>query len=172
MKLSRSVLLVTFGLLFYGVALTSAALAQEAAPSHDHDKNHCHCDMIARGNKAMGFDAAKTTHHFTLSDAGGAIEVSANDAADTASRDEIQQHLQHIARKFKEGDFDIPMFVHDQVPPGVPAMKRLKDAISYEYVATEHGARVVISTTNSDALSAIHDFLRFQIQEHQTGDKQ
>jgi hypothetical protein len=58
-----------------------------------------------------------------------------------------------------------------QVPPGVPAMKRLKDAITYEYVSTEKGARVVISTTNPDALSAIHDFLRFQIHEHQTGDK-
>lgn len=127
--------------------------------------------MIARGDKAMGFDAAKTIHHFTLSPTGGAIEVSANDAADTASRDEIQQHLQHIAHKFKEGDFDIPMFVHGQVPPGVPTMKRLKDVITYEYVSTEKGARVVISTTNPDALSAIHDFLHFQIHEHQPGDK-
>ena len=128
--------------------------------------------MVARGNKAMGFDAAKTTHHFTLSPSGGAIEVSANDASDAASRDEIQQHLRHIAQKFKEGDFDIPMFVHDQVPPGAPAMKRLKDAITYEYLVTEHGARVEISSTNPDARAAIHDFLRFQIQEHQTGDKQ
>ena len=146
----------------------NAARAQEAAPSHDHDK--AHCDMVARGNKAMGFDAAKTTHHFTLSPAGGAIEVSANDSADAASRDEIQQHLRHIAKKFKEGDFDISVLVHDQVPPGVPVMKRLKDAITYEYVATERGARVEISSTDPDARSAIHDFLRFQIQEHQTGD--
>jgi hypothetical protein len=170
MKISRNVLLVICGVLLGSATLANAAGAQEAAPPHDHDKSHC--DMISRGNKAMGFDAAKTTHHFTLSSAGGAIEVSANSAADTDSRNEIQQHLQHIAQKFKEGDFDIPMFVHDQVPPGVPAMKRLKDAITYEYVATEHGTRVVISTTNPNALSAIHDFLRFQIQEHHTGDKQ
>jgi hypothetical protein len=169
MKTSRKVIVGACGLLICCAALASTARAQEAAAPHDHDK--AHCDMISRGNKAMGFDAAKTTHHFTLSPAGGAIEVSANDAADTDSRDEIRQHLQHIAQKFKEGDFDIPMFVHDRVPPGVPAMKRLKDAITYEYVATEHGARVVISTTNPDALSAIHDFLRFQIQEHGTGDQ-
>ena len=170
MKISRKVLLVVGGLLLHSAALASAARAQEAAPSHDPDKTQC--DMIARGNKAMGFDAAKTTHHFTLSAAGGEIEVSANDATDAASRDEIQQHLQHIARKFKEGDFDIPMFVHGQVPPGVPAMKRLKGAITYEYVATEHGARVVISTRNAEAIEAVHEFLRFQIQEHRTGDKQ
>jgi hypothetical protein len=167
---SKSILFVSGGLLFCSTALANVARAQENTLSHDHDK--AHCDLIARGNKAMGFEAAKTTHHFRLSSEGGVIEVSANDAADTASRDEIQQHLKHIARKFKEGDFDIPMFVHNQVPPGAPAMKRFKDAITYEYAATEHGARVVISTTNPDALQAIHNFLRFQIQEHPTGDKQ
>ena len=167
MNISRNSLLVSCVLLLSLSAQAKAARAQDAA-SHDHDK--AHCDMIARGNKAMGFDAAKTTHHFTLSTAGGAIEVSANDSADAASRDEIQQHLRHIAQKFKEGDFDIPMLVHDQVPPGVPVMKRLKGAITYEYVATERGARVEISSANPDARSAIHDFLRFQIQEHQTGD--
>jgi len=168
MNFSKSMLFASCGLLFCSAAPANVARTQENAPSHDHDKTHC--DMIARGNKAMGFDAAKTTHHFRLSSEGGAIEVSANDPADTASRDEIQQHLKHIARKFKEGDFNIPMFVHDQAPPGVPEMKRLKDAITYEYGSTERGPRVVISTTNPEALQAIHEFLRFQIQEHQTGD--
>ena len=170
MNTSRKAFLVACGLLLFHTSSGKAARAQEAAPAHDHDK--AHCDMVNRGNKAMGFDATKTTHHFTLSPSGGAIEVSANDAADTASRDEIQQHLRHIAQKFKEGDFNIPMFVHDQVPPGVPVMKRLKDAITYDYVATERGARVEISSTIPEARSAVHDFLRFQIQEHQTGDKQ
>jgi hypothetical protein len=170
MNTSRNALLAVYILFLCLLVQASSVRAQDAAPAHDHDK--AHCDMIARGNKAMGFDAAKTTHHFTLSPSGGAIEVSANDAADTASRDEIQQHLRHIAQKFQGGDFDIPMFVHDQVPPGVPAMKRLKDAITYEFVATERGARVEISSTNPDARTPIHDFLRFQIREHQTGDKQ
>jgi hypothetical protein len=159
MNISRNALLAAGALFLCLFVQANPARAQESAPVHDHDKTHC--DMVARGNKAMGFDAAKTTHHFTLSPLGGAIEVSANDAADTASRDEIQQHLRHIAQKFKEGDFDIPMFVHDQVPPGVPTMKRLKDAITYGYVATERGARVEISSANPDARSAIHDFLRF-----------
>jgi len=129
-----------------------------------------HHEMVARGDAEMGFDAAKTAHHFLLSDSGGAIEVSANDPKDTASREAIQHHLAHIARQFQAGDFEIPMLVHDQVPPGAPVMKRLKAAISYKYVPTDRGARVVISTRNREALSAIHDFLRFQIEEHRTGD--
>src|SRR5580698_5275640 len=32
--------------------------------------------------------------------------------------------MQHIAEAFQSGDFDIPMFVHDTVPPGVPEMKK------------------------------------------------
>jgi len=33
------------------------------------------------------------------------------------------------------------------------------------------GGKVRISTRNHDALNAIHDFLTFQIEDHQTGDK-
>ena len=167
MNISRNSLLVSCVLLLSLSAQAKAARAQDAA-SHDHDK--AHCDMIARGNKAMGFDAAKTTHHFTLSTAGGAIEVSANDSADSASRDEIQPHLWHIAKKFKEGDFDIPMFVHDQTPPGVPVMKRLAKEIHFNSHDTEHGGEVTITSTSPEAVRAIHDFLVFQIREHKTGD--
>jgi hypothetical protein len=152
-------------LIFSAVAFPSASRAQEDA-QHEHQ-----CDMISRGNSAMGFDAEKTTHHFLQNPSGGTIEVTANDPADTASREAVQQHLRHIAQRFKQGDFDIPMFVHDQVPPGVPVMKRLKTEISYEYVATDRGGHIDISTKNPEALPAIHDFLRFQIQEHHTGDK-
>jgi hypothetical protein len=33
------------------------------------------------------------------------------------------------------------------------------------------GGRVRISTKNQDALNAIQDFLRFQIEDHDTGDR-
>jgi hypothetical protein len=154
-----------------GALLTSAAVFPGASGAQDDAKYHRHDDMTSRGDSAMGFDAAKTTHHFLENPSGGTIQVTANDPADTASREAIQHHLQHIAQRFKEGEFDIPMFVHDQIPRGVPVMKRLKAEISYEYVATDRGGRVEISTKNPEALSAIHDFLGFQIQEHHTGDK-
>lgn len=118
----------------------------------------------------MGFSHAKTTHHFRLRTDGGLIEVTANDPQDTASRDQIRQHLKHIAKKFSEGDFSAPMFIHAQTPPGVTAMQRLKAEIKYEFEELEHGGRVRISTVNSEAVTAIHEFLRFQIDDHRTGD--
>jgi hypothetical protein len=79
-------------------------------------------------------------------------------------------HLKHIAQSFTAGDFDLPMFIHDRVPPGVPEMQKRKANISYRFEETERGARVVISTGDRRALRAVHDFLRFQIEDHETGD--
>jgi hypothetical protein len=118
----------------------------------------------------MGFAQTKTTHHFRLTKDGGQIEVEANDATDTTSRAQIRTHLKHIAAAFAAGDFDIPMFVHAQTPPGVPAMQRLKAAISYTYEDTPRGGRVRIAAKDADANAAVHEFLTFQIKEHQTGD--
>jgi hypothetical protein len=56
------------------------------------------------------------------------------------------------------------------MPEGVPEMQRLKAVINYKYEETKGGGRVVISFTDSQALSAIQSFLRFQITEHETGD--
>jgi hypothetical protein len=79
-------------------------------------------------------------------------------------------HLGHIATMFAAGDFNIPMLVHDKVPPGTPAMIQLKSEIKYAYQKTSRGGRVRITTRNPDALAAVHEFLRFQITDHQTGD--
>ena len=93
---------------------------------------------------------------------GHIIEITANGADDIAGRDQIRQYLKHIAGKFSEGDFSAPIFIHGQTPPGVEAMKRLKAEIKYQYGESEHGAQVRISTNNTEATKAIHEFLRFQ----------
>lgn len=135
---------------------------------HSHDS---HLDGVnRRGDAAMGFSHAKTTHHFLLKPDGGVIQVEVNDANDTASRDQIRRHLKHIAERFSEGDFAAPMFIHAHAPPGVPAMQRLKAAIKYQFEELERGGLVRISTNEPGAVKAIHEFLRFQIKDHQTGD--
>jgi hypothetical protein len=126
--------------------------------------------MNERGDHVMGFDHTKTTHHFRLLSDGGSIEVAANSLQDTESRDQIRMHLGHIAKMFAAGNFKAPMLIHEQVPPGVPTMQKLKGDIQYQFEETEQGARIRISTKSSEALQAIQDFLRFQIKEHKTGD--
>jgi len=126
--------------------------------------------MNKRGDHVMGFDHMKTTHHFLLQEQGGSIEVTANNADDVESSKQIRMHLKHIAMMFAEGNFKAPMLIHDQTPPGVPVMQKLKGEITYDFEEIDRGAAVRISTKNPTALKAIHDFLRFQIKEHKTGD--
>lgn len=117
--------------------------------AHDH-----HAEMNSRGDHLMGFSHEKTTHHFRLYTDGGSIEVKANNSGDTATRDQIEMHLSHVARMFAEGNFRAPMLVHDQVPPGVPTLQRLKAVISYQFAKTDKGGRVRIVTTNPEALKS------------------
>jgi hypothetical protein len=140
-------------------------LQQRPAGEQQH-----HEGVVQRGDEVMGFSHEKTTHHFRLYEDGGAIEVTANRADDTESRDAIRAHLGHIVTMFAAGNFSAPMLIHAQNPPGTEGMKRLKDAIQYKLETTERGARVRITTKNPDALRSVHEFLRFQIADHQTGD--
>jgi hypothetical protein len=127
-------------------------------------------ELKQHGHMAMGFDQDKATHHFTLTATGGTIAVTANDASDNATRDQIRAHLEEIAAAFGKGDFEKPMMTHGEMPPGVSEMQRYKADIKYTFEPTEKGALVRIVTANERALEAVHEFLRYQIREHKTGD--
>lgn len=151
--------------------LPLAVTARAQQPTDQHHNHQQRVDGVnQRGDHAMGFSHEKTTHHFRLTANGGAIEVTANDPSDTASREMIKTHLSHIAKMFKEGDFSAPMFIHGESPAGVPVMKRLRADISYTFEAIENGGRVRIATANAEAVEAIQAFLRYQIKDHETGD--
>jgi hypothetical protein len=164
--------------LLLAVSSAIAAAQQPAKPDQEKPQDSramcpmhdAHSHMNERGEKGMGFSQNATTHHFLLKPDGGVIQVEANDPKDTATRDAIRAHLTHIAHAFSAGDFDIPMFVHDTVPPGVPDLKRLSKKISYSCQESSAGGRVLIASSDREALAAIHKYLRFQIEEHQTHD--
>ena len=49
-------------------------------------------------------------------------------------------------------------------------MTRLRSKIAYDFQPVDRGGRLRITTTNQQALAAVHRFLKFQIEEHGTGD--
>jgi hypothetical protein len=123
------------------------------------------------GAAVMGFDQQKTAHHFFLYADGGAIQVSVKDLADAKNRDAIRAHLPHIASMFGEGNFEAPILVHGRKDvPGIATLARLKERVAYVYRETPGGGRVDITTTDPEAVEAVHEFLTFQIQDHATGD--
>ena len=144
------------------LATATSVIVYAQQPKHDQ--------MNQRGDHVMGFDHTKTTHHFLLQESGGSIQVTANNSDDVENSGQIRMHLKHIATMFAEGNFNAPILIHDQTPPGVPVMQELKGELTYDFEEIDRGAAVRISTKNPKALKAIHDFLRFQIKEHKTGD--
>ena len=162
---------LVFSVLAIVIVTGSIACAQQSQPADPQKSKHDSMEsMNERGDMVMGFDHMKTTHHFLLRKNGGVIQIEANEKTDIASRDEIRQHMRHIARMFSEGNFSAPMLIHEQNPPGAEVMKQLKAKIKYEFGEKERGAFIRISTDDAEALKAIHEFLRFQIKEHMTGD--
>ena len=146
----------TLSFLFLGSALVFAQDHQTMVNEH--------------GDQVMGFSHDKTTHHFELHYDGGVIDVRANDVKDTESRDQIRGHFRHIAQMFSEGNFNAPMLVHGVAVPGTATMTKLKDQLHCSLKDTPRGARLAVTADNKAALDAVHEFLRFQIQDHQTGD--
>lgn len=163
------------------LALSAVPAARAVAQDHPsmpagmtHDEHMAQmkkeAELKQHGQMAMGFDQDKATHHFTLTAKGGIIAVTANDPADRSTRDHIQAHLEEIAAAFAKGDFEKPLMTHGEVPPGVAEMKRSKGDIKYTFERTDRGGAVQIATGNEPALKAVHEFLRYQIREHATGD--
>ena len=154
------------------LVLPMAVLAAQEpeCPLHAQHMAQAAHELDQRGDKVMGFEHTRTTHHFLVEPDGGVIQVEANDAADAESLAQIRQHLAYVAESFAKGDFSMPAEIHGRVLPGVPELIRLKDAIRYRYEETEKGARVRISAENPEARAAVHEFLKAQIGDHRTGD--
>jgi hypothetical protein len=148
------------------LVLLRAALLAGPQNSHGHKTA-----LDQRGQCVMGFDQAITAHHFILTTNGGRIEVTANDPEDAASIEQIRSHLRHIATMFGQGNFEAPMLVHAAQPPGVGGMKAAGGSIVYRFGTIERGARITIVASSPPGIDAVHEFLRFQIRDHATGDR-
>lgn len=152
------------------LSVASVVSAQHSAmpPGMTHEEHLA--QMKKRGAQAMGFDQDTTQHHFRVTQNGGTIEVTVKDAGDADGRAQIRTHLREIAADFASGHFEKPLATHGELPPGVPAMRRLRAKIAYTFEATAGGGLVRIVTADRSARAAVHEFLRYQITEHTTGD--
>ncbi len=120
--------------------------------------------------ETAGFAQTTTDYHFYLYEDGGAIEVAMKNRKDVGSLARIRAELAQIAQKLAAGDLAMPGFIRGDAVPGTDGLKRLRDRISYAYEETRDGGRVRIRTRHARGLLAVHEFLRFQIRDHKTGD--
>lgn len=125
--------------------------------------------MQNRGKMAMGVDQKTSTHTFNALPNGGRIEL-VRDLNDSVGIAQIRAHLHLIQHAFQAGDFSTPQFVHMQTMPGTVEMAKKRDVINYSYHDLPRGGEVVMTTTDSEALAAIHEFMGAQrIGHHASG---
>ena len=146
------------------VLLPIGALHAQECDSMTSNDSAFHA-MQTRGAHAMGVDQYTSTHHFTDLPDGGRIELERN-VDDSAGVAMIRHHLHMIARAFKDGDFSTPMFVHMRDVPGTATMAAKRSAIRYAVTDLPRGGALRITTTDPDALDAVHRFLAFQRSDH------
>lgn len=150
------------------VALITTPLAAQSTDHADHSKHHPDTAFAAlqeRGKSAMGVDQYSSTHRFEPLAGGGRIELQ-RDSTDNTDIEQIRQHLREIAGAFQQGNFDTPMMVHAQDVPGTAVMKAKRDRIRYEFRPLPRGGEVRITSTDSTAVEAVHQFLAFQRKDH------
>jgi hypothetical protein len=121
-----------------------------------------------RGKMVMGVDQYTSRHRFDDLPDGGRI-VLTRSPDDTAGVRTIRAHLADIARAFAAGDFGHTMAVHQHDLPGAAVMREHRAAIVYRVDTLAGGGAVRITTRDTAAVRAIHQFLAAQRGEHHAG---
>jgi hypothetical protein len=145
--------------------LASLFAACHGGAGHRAGQDGAFAAMQARGAEAMGVDQYTSSHVFEPLPDGGRI-VLERDVPDSAGVAAIRAHMRVIAERFAAGDFTIPGFVHGQTVPGTAVMTARRGRITYVADTLPRGGEVRITTTDAEALAAVHAFLEFQRAAH------
>jgi hypothetical protein len=148
-------------------AFAATACSHAARPSSatNGSSDSSFAAMQTRGKMAMGIDQTTSTHQFDALPNGGRIQLL-RDANDSLAIAQIRAHLRLIQHAFQAGDFSTPQFVHMQAMPGTAVMAQKRDVIAYSYHDLPRGGEVVMTTSDAEALAAIHAFMGAQRTEH------
>jgi len=157
----KSVMVRAASLFLLVSALASGGMAQSSASTDD---------LNSRFSKALGTDASHIIQHYYLVKNGGVIEFAAKDLSDSATISALQKYMEAQKDLFEKGKTDADADVHGKVPDGVPILKKLRNEITFFTVKNDDGGALRMFSTNDQARQAIQDFLKFQINEHKTGD--
>ena len=135
--------------------------ARDSAPPADT----AFAALQERGKAAMGVDQYTSSHIFESLPDGGRI-VLQRDSADSAGTAVIRAHMADIASRFAAGDFTIPGMVHAREVPGTAVMTERASRIRYTADTLLRGAQLRVTTSDSAAIGAIHEFMAFQRMDH------
>ena len=118
------------------------------------------------GGGVMPFDVGKSTHVFEMTDDGGIQQVVAKDPADAQQVLLIQQHLQHEAGRFQNGDFSDPAALHGEDMPGLRELSAGASHLAVTYAPLPNGGEIRFATQDRHLVTAVHRWFGAQLSEH------
>ena len=136
---------------------------ESASPTPDNDRGQRKTDVAANGEDSASYQ-------FVVTRSGGLIRLTVDDPDNAEAAGRAQIDLREAAAQYARGEFSGEPATHGLTPPGTPQMRQLRNRIIYTEHAIQDGAELIISSTDARAVTAIHQFLEFQIREHQSGD--
>lgn len=149
-----------------GLVLACGRGAEPAALRHaEAARDSGFAAVQERGAAAMGVNQYTSTHIFEPLPDGGRIELQ-RDVDDSGGIAQIRDHMEHIAERFKAGDFTLPGFVHARAVPGTDVMAAKRAVIDYSVEPLPRGGAVRVRSADPEAVRAIHAFLAFQRHDH------
>lgn len=121
---------------------------------------------MERGDIVMGFNQSAIAHQFLATPDGGKIIITALNASDRQTINQIKNHILDIQIEFSEGNFTKPFFIHAQDVPGTKVMSEKKDLIKYSISEMYNGSSLLLTTNDKELIDAIDQFTEFQAREH------
>jgi hypothetical protein len=147
------------------LVVVAAAACKSTSPK-PANSDSAFAAVQSRGAAVMGVDQYTSAHVFEDLPDGGRIVLERKDATASAGVATIRAHMRAIAEAFGRGDFTAPGMVHMTKVPGTDVMAAKRDAIRYSVADHPAGAEVRLTTSDSAAITAIHEFLAFQRMDH------
>jgi hypothetical protein len=156
-----------FPVLMSAISLIFLAGCIASSPSNSQGMSSSHQGMVHHmGHQVMPFDLNKTLHIFEMTESGGIQQVIARIPSDSAQIALIQQHLQHEAMKFINGDFSDPTSLHGAHMPGLKELAADAAKIKVEYAILPNGAQITFTTQDIHLITAIHRWFGAQLSDH------
>ena len=156
MKLQNKLFIAVFA------AITSLSVyAQEKASEARLD------EIAQKGVQIMPFNLDQTIHVFSKKEDGGLQQVVVKNQSNVGQIKLIQQHLNEIANKFKQGDFSDPSKLHGDNMPGLAMIKKARPGeINIIYTELPDGAQIIYSSDKPALILAIHQWFDAQLSDH------
>ena len=119
------------------------------------------------------YDRHRVVHHFYLYPDGGIMTLAVADPSDTETRKAVRAYVQRVSQLMVGGNL---ARLREQFGEGVPGLDRIAEArarkatLTVRSSAPDEGSHIIFTTADPQVLQGLHEFLRFQINDLNTGD--